>query len=124
MNQTEQQIEASFQIFCARHPEFSGDEPTMRAMHAVIQSEGLDARIPEHLSLAFLKVRPAPAPQPVPVSEHTEPLTQAAQQLIASCGGEHATRKLISDLSATEYQRRSQDPVFVRADELVNPRSV
>jgi hypothetical protein len=95
----------------------------MRAMHAVIQAEGLDARIPEHLSLAFLKVRPAPGPQPVPVAEPADVLTLAARQLISSCGGEHATRKIIADMSATEYQRRSSDPVFVRADELVNPRA-
>lgn len=125
MNKTDQQIESSFQIFCARHPEFAGDEATMRAMHAVIESDGLDVRIPEHLSLAFLKVRPAtaPAPQPAPVSEPADALTQTARQLIASCGGEYAGRKLIRDLTADEYRRRSSDPVFLRADEILNPRT-
>lgn len=50
-------------------------------------------------------------------------LTQAAQGLIASCGGEFATRKLIANLSVDNFARRTQDRVLVRADEILNPRT-
>src|SRR5437879_4034657 len=111
MTRTEQQIETSFQVFCARHPEFSGDEATMRAMHAVIQEQGLDARIPEHLSLAFLKVRPAPVPQP---AETVDELTAAANQLIASG---QVSKQSIAAMTADAYALAIQRPEFVRADE-------
>ncbi len=128
MNQAEQEIflgacDTAFLAFQHRNPDFVFSEALAREMALTLQTEGLDPRNVHHLSAAWLKVRPTPAPQPVQVSESTDALTLAAKQLISSCGGEHATRALIAEMSATEYQRRSTAPVFVRADELVNRES-
>jgi hypothetical protein len=119
----EQQVETSFHIFFARHPECPCTEPTMRAMLCVVQSEGLDARIPESLEFAYLKVRPATQPAPAPAPEPEDTLAQAARALIESYGGESSMRAFIANLSSSEWAQRINNPVWVRADELVNPRT-
>ena len=127
MNQAETEIflsqcDAAFELFKSQAPEFDNSESTMHAMFLTLQAEGRDPRSVHDLSAAWQSVRPAPV-APASIAEPPDALTLAAKRLISSCGGEHATRKIISDLSASEYARRSMDPVFVCADEILNPRA-
>jgi hypothetical protein len=124
MTQTENetflsQCASAMELFESQTPEFEFSEELVSTMSLLLVNQQLDPRNPQHLTAVYLQAKPPVAPAAAP----EDSLTNAARQLIASCGGDAATRQLISNLSAPDYARRSNDPVFVRADEILNPRT-
>jgi hypothetical protein len=106
-----EQSEHAFITFQQCTPEFIFSENLARQMAEALKLNGLDPRKPEHLSLAWQKVRPASATAP------DNSLEAAARTLLQDTTFSARVR----EMSAEEFERATHNLAFVRAVELLEP---
>jgi hypothetical protein len=107
-----EQSEHAFITFQQCTPEFIFSEDLARQMAEVLKLSGLDPRKPEHLSLAWSKVRTAPAPEPADNSVEAAARTMLQDTTFPA---------RVAEMSAEEFERATHNLAFVRAVELLEP---
>ena len=116
-----ERAETAFLLFVERNPNYPQTEANARLMAAELRAAGLSPDNADHLSAIWQRIKPpTAAPAAAPVAEEDR-LTVAARGLIASVGGDEAFKRIFSELSAQELQRRMNDLAFERAVELLFP---